>query len=53
MDDVDEVFDRLRREGIDTFDADAPYELPVLGGIKIIFLTGPGGEMIELFQSLK
>ncbi len=52
VDDVDKVFYELKDKGIDTFDAEKPYELDILGGIKVIFLTGPSREIIELYQKL-
>lgn len=50
VENIDETVKELRAKGIDTFDAEEPYSLPILGGIRIIFLTGPGGESIELLQ---
>lgn len=52
VENVNETAEFLRSEGIDTFDADKPYELPIFGGVRIIFLTGPSGEIIELFQKI-
>ena len=52
VDDVEKVVNDLKAKGIDTFDAEEPYEPDVLGGIRIIFLTGPDGELIELYQKL-
>ena len=52
VDDVDKTVNELKAKGIDTFDAPEPYELDILGGIKVIFLTGPAGETIELYQQL-
>lgn len=50
VENVDETVAALREKGIDSFDAPSPYTLPIFGGIRIIFLTGPNGEIIELFQ---
>jgi len=52
VENVDETVKELKAKGIDTFDKEEPYNLDIFGGIRIIFLTGPSGEMIELFQKL-
>lgn len=50
VDDVDAEVARLRANGIDTFQTAEPSSKDIFGGIRIIFLTGPSGELIELFQ---
>ena len=50
VENVDETVKELRAKGIDTFRTENPYNSPLFGGIRIIFLTGPSGELIELFQ---
>ena len=52
VENVDDEFARLKALGVDTFDKDAPYTLDLFGGVKVIFLTGPSSEIIELFQQL-
>ena len=52
VENVDETVKFLKANGIDTFDAPEPYELSIFGGIKIIFLSGPSNETIELFPKL-
>ena len=50
VDDVDAKVAELRALGIDSFDREAPSEKPIFGGVKLIFFTGPNGELIELLQ---
>ena len=52
VENVDETVKSLKEKGINTFDKEEPYVLDILCNIKIIFLTGPSGELIELFQRL-
>ena len=52
VENIDETVKFLKSSGVDTFDAPEPYDLSIFGGIRIIFLTGPSGEIIELFQKL-
>lgn len=50
VENIDETVKELRAKGIDTFWTEEPYDSSLFGGIRIIFLTGPNGELIELFQ---
>lgn len=50
VENIDETIKELRAKGIDTFRTEEPYDSSLFGGIRIIFLTGPSGELIELFQ---
>lgn len=52
VENIDEVVKELRAKGVDTFHTEEPSTKSIFGGIRIIFLTGPNGEMIELFQQL-
>lgn len=52
VENVDETVAMLRENGVDTFFESEPETHDILGGIRIIFLTGPSGEMIELYQNL-
>lgn len=52
VDNVDETVKYLRENGIDTFQTEEPSDKDIFGGIRIIFLTGPSGEIIELYQNL-
>lgn len=54
VDDVDAVVADLRAKGIDTFAEAEPHNEPLFrpNGIRVIFLTGPSGESIELLQNL-
>lgn len=51
VDNVDETVKELKAKGIDTFQTEEPFNADIFGGIRIIFLTGPSGELIELFQN--
>ncbi len=50
--DIDAVIDALKAKGI-AFDADKAGTAPIFAnGSKNIFLTGPDGERLELFEEL-
>lgn len=55
VEDVDRAVEELRRRGIDSFKDTEPKDMPeVFGkGYRRIFLIGPSGEQIELFQLYK
>ena len=50
VEDVDAAVRELRAAGFDSFLTEEPYSRDIFGGVRIIFLTGPSGELIELFQ---
>lgn len=50
--DVDAVIAELKSAGIHTFRTPEPNSMPIFGGIRNIFLTGPDGELLELLQHL-
>lgn len=54
VDDVDAVVAELRLKGIDSFADAEPHNEPLFrpNGIRVMFLTGPSGESIELLQNL-
>lgn len=54
VDDVDAVVVDLGAKGIDTFADAEPHNEPLFykNGIRVMFLTGPSGESIELMQKL-
>jgi len=54
VDDVDAVVADLRAKGIDSFADAEPHKEPLFrpNGIRVMFLTGPSGESIELLQNL-
>ncbi len=52
VEDVDAVFEYLKSKGITSFDREKPSTAGIFGGVKLIFLEGPSGEMIELLQYL-
>lgn len=54
VEDVDVTVHDLRAKGIDTFAEAQPHNEPLFGagGIRVMFLTGPSGESIELLQKL-
>lgn len=54
VEDVDAVVNDLRAKGIDSFAEAEPHNEPLFGarGIRVMFLTGPSGESIELLQRL-
>lgn len=54
VDDVDAVVAELRAKGINSFADAEPHNEPLFrpNGIRVMFLTGPSGESIELLQNL-
>lgn len=54
VDDVDAVVADLRSKGINSFADAEPHNEPLFrpNGIRVMFLTGPSGESIELLQNL-
>ncbi len=50
VDDIDAVVADLRAKGITSFDREEPSKVDIFGGVKLIFIEGPSGEMIELLQ---
>ena len=54
VENVDETVADLRSKGIDTFAEAEPHNEPLFTekGIRVMFLTGPSGESIELLQWL-
>ena len=50
VEDVDAAVRELRAAGVDSFLTEEPYSRDIFGGVRIVFLTGPSGELIELFQ---
>ena len=54
VDDVDAVVADLHAKGIDSFADAEPHNEPLFrpNGIRVMFLTGPSGESIELLQNL-
>ena len=54
VDDVDTVVADLRAKGIDSFADEEPHNEPLFrpNGIRVMFLSGPSGESIELLQNL-
>lgn len=54
VDDVDAVVADLRAKGIDSFAEAEPHNEPLFypNGIRVMFLTGPSGESIELLQKM-
>ena len=55
VDDVDKAVEELKKRGIDSFKDPEPKDMPeIFGkGYRRIFLIGPSGEQIELFQLYK
>lgn len=49
-DNIDETVRELKSFGISTFASEEPMDMPIFGGIRNIFFTGPQGEKIELLQ---
>lgn len=54
VENVDETVAELRAKGIDSFVDEEPHheQLFYPNGIRVMFLTGPSGESIELLQKL-
>lgn len=54
VEDVDTAVNDLRAKGIESFADAEPHNEPLFGadGIRVMFLTGPSGESIELLQKL-
>lgn len=54
VNDVDAVVADLRAKGIDSFADPEPHNEPLFrpNGIRVMFLTGPSEESIELLQNL-
>ena len=54
VENVDEMFNQLRSRGLDSFAEAEPHNEPLFvpKGIRVMFLTGPSGESIELLQKL-
>lgn len=52
VENVDETVAMLREKGVDTFAEAEPHIEPIFGGIRVMFMEGPGGESIELLQNL-
>lgn len=50
VDDIDAAVAKLKTCGITTFRTETPMTMPIFGGIRNIFFTGPGGELLELLQ---
>lgn len=49
---VDAIVAELKAAGVHTFRTSEPNSMPIFGGIRNIFLTGPDGELLELLQHL-
>lgn len=54
VDDVDATVADLRARGVNSFIDEEPHNEPLFyaNGIRVMFLTGPSGESIELLQKL-
>lgn len=50
VDDIDAAISDMKAAGITSFRTEEPMTLPIFGGIRNIFFTGPNGESIELLQ---
>ena len=50
VDDIDAAAAELKSRGITTFRTENPMSMPIFGGIRNIFFTGPDGELLELLQ---
>lgn len=50
VDDIDAALADIRAAGVTSFRTEKPMDMPVFGGIRNIFFTGPDGELIELLQ---
>ena len=49
VDDIDAAIERAKTSGI-AIDASAVSSVPILGGIKNVFFTGPDNERLEFFS---
>lgn len=49
---IDEIVKKLRAAGVDSFKTDEPINKPELfpTGSRMMFFTGPSGEIIELYE---
>lgn len=52
VDDIDAAVVDLKACGVTTFRTESPMSIPIFGGIRNIFFTGPDGELLELLQHL-
>lgn len=52
VDDIDAAVLNVKEAGITSFRTENPTTLPIFGGIRNIFFTGPDGELVELLQHL-
>ncbi len=52
VDDIDAAVADLKACGVTTFRTESPMSIPIFGGIRNIFFTGPDGELLELLQHL-
>ena len=52
VDDIEQAVANAKANGID-IDASLIMTMPILGGIKNIFFTGPDGEKLEFFEYCK
>ncbi len=50
VDDIDAAVAGLKSRGITSFRTENPMSMPIFGGIRNIFFTGPSGELLELLQ---
>jgi len=50
VDDIDAAVADMKAAGIDSFYTASPMSMPIFGGIRNIFLSGPDGEKVELIQ---
>ena len=51
VDDIGAALTDIRAAGITSFRTTEPMNMPLFGGIRNIFFTGPSGELIELLQN--
>ena len=50
VENVDAFIQKLKANGIDTFQEGHPFNADIFGSVRVAFLTGPNGELIELLQ---
>lgn len=50
VDDINAAVSDLKAAGICSFRTESPMTMPIFGGIRNIFFTGPDGELLELLQ---